>query len=554
MTTPVSINNGPFTTNTLASKKFLLIYLFIIWFSLLTLVLQLYYFWQIFKNDVFLFLLILPLEIIVGYLILMVSSGLIAKLLLILVNSLHPPREGIFRREKQDKDYYYWSLRNVIKKWPIWLTNYIPSSMLDKCLLNLFGLNIQETTNLNGVTIDSEFISLGKNVSIGAASYIRSSMIVDKFLIIKQIRIEDEVIIGPQSYISPGTHIQQKVILEASSLTKLNQKLHRRTIYSGYPAKKVGSAMPYFNNELTIDLNNINPSKSINSKHRILEEKFEGRFTTKVPQYLLIFFVIYIFSYGLPLYALTSFMLLIFNPYYLSKPDIFSIIISSEAIYVIVFSPLIFIGLYLFNLFLVAVITKIIYVYIERNCPFQEGIYDWQEKTKEYNYYFIRSFLIRYIKWRSLKSPFPWLLAPFFNFIGNCYIGKDSVIEDLYMAKEYVWIGDNVYLGNLLLANHYWDKKLTVKGIKIESNAVISDGCCIGPGAYVQNDVTVLPLSITTKSDVMKANKLYYNTPIQEMEKSKIEDFFDLNSRKGKNHLEFKDNLIKTAFEVSNSK
>ncbi|MFO8019094.1 MAG: hypothetical protein R6U96_10695 [Promethearchaeia archaeon] len=558
MTTPVSKNNGLFTTNTLASKKFLLIYVFIIWFSLCTLLVQVYYFWWLFRNSFFLFILTLPVEITVAYFILIISSGFIAKIFLFLVNHIHPPREGIFRREKKNKDYYYWSLRSIIKKWPVWLTNFIPSSFLDNWLLGLFGVAIRETTNLNGVTIDTDFISLGKNVSIGAGSYIRSCMVVSEFLIIQEVVIKDNVIIGPQSYISPGTQIEQKVVLKASSLTRVNQYLKRNTIYSGVPAEKVGSAKPYFKNELNIKekvrANQAVGSDLEKSKQKTLKKKFKGRFTTNIPQYLLIFFVIYIFSYGLPLYSLSSFIILIFNPYYLTNSGLLSIFTNPNALYVLLFSPLLFIGLYVFNLSLVAIITKIIYVYIKRNCPFQEGVYDWQEKTQEYNYYFIRSFLIRYIKWRSLKSPFPWLLKNFFNFIGNCYVGKDSVIEDLYMAKEYVWIGDNVYLGNCLLANHYWDKKLTVKGIKIEDNAVISDGCCIGPGTYIQKQVTVLPLSTTTKSNMMEANQLYHQVPIKKMKKAEIIEFFALNSQKFEHDSEFKDTLIKNPIEVSNSK
>ena len=545
MTTPVSVNNGLFTTNTLASKKFLLIYLFIIWSGLLTLALQFYIFWSLLKDNPFLFLLCLPIEIIFSYLIVILSSTIVAKVLLSAVNLIHTPREGIFLRKKTDKDYYYWSLRNVIKKWPVWLSNFSPSPVMDKILLTLFGVEMNDISNLNGVTLDTEFISIGKNVSIGAGTYVRSSMIISKFLIIKRIVIKENVNIGPQSFISPGTRIGENVFVNASSLTKVNQNLQSNRIYGGYPAKMVDKR-----DNLNWDDENSSEKEYLlnvfNKPNEKIRKKFEGRFATNIPQYLLIFFLIYIFSYGIPFYSLTSFIIEIFYPYFLNNSGFFSIFITPFSLYVVLFTPLILIGLYLFNLFLVAIITKIMYLYIERYCPFQEGVYNWQEKTKEYDYYFIRSFLIRYIKWRCLKSPFPWLLAPFFNFIGNCYIGKNSVIEDLYMAKEYVWIGDDVYLGNILLANHYWDKNLTVKGIKIEDNAVICDGCCIGPGSYIQKNATLLPLSITTKSDIMKSDEFYHNIPIKKMKSAKIIDFFDLNSESSEMTSKFKKHIIKT--------
>ncbi|MCK4781211.1 MAG: hypothetical protein KAT57_13510, partial [Candidatus Lokiarchaeota archaeon] len=145
MSTPVSIHDGPFTTNTLASKKFLILYITIIWGSILPLLLEFYVFLKLIEFNFYLFILLLPFQIYIGYIITVFSSILVAKIFLIIINRVHKPKEGVFKRIESDKDYYFWSLRAVIKKWPIWISKFIPLPIIDK-------LNVRWFDN------DSEFI------------------------------------------------------------------------------------------------------------------------------------------------------------------------------------------------------------------------------------------------------------------------------------------------------------------------------------------------------------------------------------------------------------
>ena len=162
MSTPVSINDGPFSSNILLSKKVLLIYFFIIWLSFLPLILEIYLFWKIVENNYMLFILILPIQICISYIIIFFSALLISKFFLIITNIIHKPKEGVFNRKKSDKDYYFWCLRSIIRKWPIWITNLTHISFFNNLLLRVFGIKTKFSNSLSYGKIDCEFIELGK--------------------------------------------------------------------------------------------------------------------------------------------------------------------------------------------------------------------------------------------------------------------------------------------------------------------------------------------------------------------------------------------------------
>jgi UDP-3-O-[3-hydroxymyristoyl] glucosamine N-acyltransferase len=87
----------------------------------------------------------------------------------------------------------------------------------------------------------------------------------------------------------------------------------------------------------------------------------------------------------------------------------------------------------------------------------------------------------------------------------------------MYLAKEFINVGENAYLGKILLTNQLWDKELTVKGVKIEDGVVVNDGCCIGPGTHIKKNTTVLPFSITSKNDVLDSNSVYFDATVKKI-------------------------------------
>ncbi|MFX1344246.1 MAG: hypothetical protein ACFFAI_04010 [Promethearchaeota archaeon] len=504
MSSPVSIQDGPFATNTLISKKFLLIHIFVIWGSILPIIIELYFFWKIVEyNSIFLYLL-LPLQICISYLILIIDSTILSRILLAIFKFIHQPKEGIFNQNKSDRDYYFWSLRAVSMKWPIWLSNLVPSSFIKNLMLKILGIKTDYSNKISSGNIDVEFVELGKNIIIGQGCSIKSSMILQGHLIIKKVIIEDNVIIGSNSFIAPGTHISSNMILEAMSLTKFHQFLEPNSSQNQNLLEEIQRSPSDF----FLNLNELknNSKSSLNP-----EDKFVKNLTYNISTFGFIYFC----SNFIPVLGIIFFCKEYFFPFYLSSPNFFQIHANIQPLLILLITPLFLVFLTLINLFTVILITKVFYKVMQYKKPAIEGSFHWNNKNQDFKSYFKRSFILRFAKWKIQKSPFPWLIKPAFNFIGNCCFGKKTVIENSYLAKEFLKVGENSYIGKTLLANHLWDKNLTIKSITIGENVSISDNCCIAPGTEIKNDVSLLPLSVTSKSERLTSSSAYFDSPIK---------------------------------------
>jgi carbonic anhydrase/acetyltransferase-like protein (isoleucine patch superfamily) len=172
------------------------------------------------------------------YLTSIIISLIFAKILLLIVNLIHKPREGVFVKDRADKDYRYWSLRNTIKKWPIWISHKFPFPFMDNICFKMFGVKTRYSNSLFEGWVDTEFIEFGKNIVIGQGAVIQSAVIVGNLFIIRKTIIEDNAMVGTQSIVMPGTHMKKNSILGAHSMTTVGQELEENFIYLGGPAKK----------------------------------------------------------------------------------------------------------------------------------------------------------------------------------------------------------------------------------------------------------------------------------------------------------------------------
>ena len=240
MSIPTSLRVGPFTSTVLVKKRYLIFYLFLIWISILPVLLELYIFWNFIYQQIgrlYFVILLIPMIFII-YATMVFTSLLFAKVLLTIINRVHKPREGVFLRERSNKDYRYWSMRNTIKRWPVWLAHKLPLPFFDNLCFKMFGGKTKFTNSLFEGWVDCEFIEFGENVVVGQASLIQSALIIGNLLIIKKTIIEDNVRIGAHTVVMPGTHIEKNCVLAASSVTTVGQRLEEGWIYLGIPATK----------------------------------------------------------------------------------------------------------------------------------------------------------------------------------------------------------------------------------------------------------------------------------------------------------------------------
>lgn len=240
MSVPTSMRVGPFVATVLVKKRYLIFYIFLMWVSMIPVLLEFWFYWRWLWDPVrpIHFYIFLPLLCFLMYITAVFTSLFFAKILLLIVNAIHRPKEGVFLREPSDRDYRYWSLRNTIKKWPIWLAHKFPFPFLDNIVFKMFGVKTKFSNSLFEGWVDCEFIEFGENVVVGQGSIVQSAAIVGNLLIIKKTIIEDNVRIGAHAVIMPGTHIGKNSVLAANSTTIVGQELEEGWIYVGIPAKQ----------------------------------------------------------------------------------------------------------------------------------------------------------------------------------------------------------------------------------------------------------------------------------------------------------------------------
>jgi carbonic anhydrase/acetyltransferase-like protein (isoleucine patch superfamily) len=230
-----------FTTSSAINRvslKFLVVYIPIFWFSGLVIA-TFWYGYSISPLPWIIKLPFLPFLLLGFVFAFILSCFFFSKLLLIFINLIHLPKEGIFRTERGDMDFEFWRLRTEIKKITLWLIRNCPLPWIDVIAFRWFGIKMDFSSHLNDAWCDAEFISFGKNVTVGQGAVVMSSMVVGNYLIIKKITLDDYALVGGMSTIAPGTHLGKDTVLGAVSVTTLNQELEDGWIYSGIPARKL---------------------------------------------------------------------------------------------------------------------------------------------------------------------------------------------------------------------------------------------------------------------------------------------------------------------------
>jgi maltose O-acetyltransferase len=241
MSVPNTMRAGPFTPTVLVKKKYIAFYLFLIWSSMIPVVIEFWFYWQALWDYVrpVHFYIYLPLWCILMYVTWVFSSLIFAKFLLVIVNFIHKPREGVFLRDPSDKDYRYWSIRNTIKRWPTWLAHKFPfPGIFDNLCFKMFNVKTKISNSLFEGWVDCEFIEFGNNVVVGQGAFVKSSLLIGNFLIIRKTIIEDNVRIGAHAVVLPGTSVGKNCILNTLTCTIVGQELEEGWIYNGSPAKK----------------------------------------------------------------------------------------------------------------------------------------------------------------------------------------------------------------------------------------------------------------------------------------------------------------------------
>ncbi len=229
-----------FTTSSAISRvnlKFLAVYLPIFWLA--GLLISILWYWYLLDQKWIPILSFLPLILFGSIYLFILACILFSKLLLILINLIHKPKEGIFKAEIGDTDFEFWTLRTELKKIALWFMRNSPLPWTDVVSLRLFGVDMDASSHLNDAWCDAEFIKFGRKNLIGQGATIMSSMVVGRYLIIKKVVCDDYIMIGGHTTIAPGTIMGKESVIGAISSTTVNQVLEPNWVYFGIPAIKL---------------------------------------------------------------------------------------------------------------------------------------------------------------------------------------------------------------------------------------------------------------------------------------------------------------------------
>ncbi|MBD3194438.1 MAG: hypothetical protein GF317_05235 [Candidatus Lokiarchaeota archaeon] len=524
---PATLREGPRTTNTLAKKKYLIVYFLLIILGAQPSIIWFWFYWQLFRHESFIFYTLFPLALIICIILLIYGSAFIAKIFLMLTNKIHKPKEGVFSRNKNDKDYCYWSLRSVIRKWPVWLARQLSIPAIERSMLRLFGVSIGKNCALHEGWVDCEFIEIANNFKLGQGSIISSSLQIQDKLILKKIVIKSNVTVGIHSIILPGTTMENNSVLDANSTSAIGMTLDSNRVYRGAPARKVLDTEK-LEQELSFYKDLIFTNYEINSlKEEDLQEKSKE---LAIPFHLYIAsgWLIIGFSFIIPGFLFFLYVFGVLEPNLLNIPLNFSNIFSFERILHLILVPVIFVSIYLLHLFFVALFTRWFYRFADKRGP-NEGVFDrnLNKESKILDYYHFRSFLFKYPIYVFTRSPFPWLINWELRFLGSNKIGKGTVIEESFL-HSHIDFGRNNYLGTYThITNHlvdgvYGKENLTFYGPKLGDNVIFESLTGALPGTEVNDNSTFLPIGSTVKLDKLNGDAIYSGFPARKLNEKEI--------------------------------
>ncbi len=489
----------------------------------------LWYFWHFFPILDLIFYIVFPFAFFFGIIILIISSAIVARIFLFFINIIHRPIEGVFERSKIDKDYCYWSLRALIRKWPTWLARQLSLPLIEILVLKILGIKTSFSNSLHDGWIDCEFIKFGKNIKVGQGSFVISNLIINNKLILKQVSIEDNVIIGAHSLVLPGTIIESNTILDALTMTTINQRLENNSVYRGNPAKKiedVGFKSNYEN--IKNQIFEKPPSEEVDTE---MLRSHTKELSVPFHFYIISGWLIIGCSFILPGFLFFFFLFIILIPNFFSIPFSLSYILNPTIITLNLLTPIIFVSFYILHLFFVALFTKWFYKMADKRGPTQ-GVFDrnLDESSHILNYYHFRSFLFKYPVFAFIRSPFPWLLNWELKFIRSNKVGRGTVFEDTFF-HSHIAFGKNCYIGTFShISNHvvdgvYGEENLTFFGVDIGNNCVFSLSNGAMPGLDMEDNSTILPLSATMKYDKIGMNGVYGKFPAKKLKSEEIQKF-----------------------------
>jgi len=241
----IDIKKIPITTNVFTwnyKGVILFLILHILSFMMPSVMILTFYGFAMDSNFLHWRILVIGVDIFVWWGSYLLISLLFGKLILIILKLLHRPREGLFKVDNHNRDYYFFCLRVTVKKYIFWIWNNFCFPWVNNFAFKMCDMRADFKSTMFDGWSDVEFIDFGNNIMIGQAAQVFSSIIIridnTDYLLIKKVIIGDHVVLGANCIVTPGTIVCKGTTLGVWTVTHINQILDPYWIYIGNPARK----------------------------------------------------------------------------------------------------------------------------------------------------------------------------------------------------------------------------------------------------------------------------------------------------------------------------
>jgi acetyltransferase-like isoleucine patch superfamily enzyme len=198
-------------------------------------------------NNIFHWLL-LPFLIYIGFVILIISELLFSGVII-----------HIFKIQYEQGEYDYSYENNNSFKWIIICSLYTPCrkiieifpvGKIKNVYYTLLGMKIGKNSLVGGIIKDPCVTEFGEDVTMGEYSIIYGHIhdYGNAKIMIKNVKIGNNCIIGAGSIIMPGAIIQDNVTIAAGAVVLQDQVLEKGKTYAGVPAKEIKISKKLDNN------------------------------------------------------------------------------------------------------------------------------------------------------------------------------------------------------------------------------------------------------------------------------------------------------------------
>ncbi|MHA1648578.1 MAG: hypothetical protein ACTSYB_00165 [Candidatus Helarchaeota archaeon] len=145
--------------------------------------------------------------------------------------------EGTYELDSQEART--WKFSYLLKKFCIRLVDATIFDVADVFVLQFFGNKIGKNVILKEGIVDPEYLEIGDYVNISALSRVHTHNIIEGKLVLKGVKIGNNVILGGVSHLDVGCEVGAGTLLGIATYCKPNEKLKPNSLYIGNPPAKL---------------------------------------------------------------------------------------------------------------------------------------------------------------------------------------------------------------------------------------------------------------------------------------------------------------------------